>query len=123
MDVQGIFLEDASGLSRYNAVSVDKLVFVLDYMKNKSSFSGNFMNSLPVAGVSGSLKSFGKGTILENNFRAKSGYMERVMGYAGYLTTASGKEIAIAVLVNNFSCTNAEMRKMLEELLVSVATL
>lgn len=121
MDVQGIFLEDASGLSRYNAVSVDKLVFVLDYMKNKSSFSGNFINSLPVAGVSGSLKSFGKGTVLENNFRAKSGYMERVMGYAGYLTTASGKEIAIAVLVNNFSCTNAEMRKMLEDLMMDIA--
>jgi D-alanyl-D-alanine carboxypeptidase/D-alanyl-D-alanine-endopeptidase (penicillin-binding protein 4) len=121
MNVEGMFLEDASGLSRYNALSVDKLVFVLDYMKNKSSFSGNFVNSLPIAGVSGSLENFGKGTILENNFRAKSGYMSRVMGYAGYLTTASGKEIAIAVLVNNYPCTNAEMRKMLEELLVSVA--
>lgn len=123
MDVQGVFLEDASGLSRYNAVAVDKLVFVLDYMKNKSSFSGNFINSLPVAGVSGSLKSFGKGTMLENNFRAKSGYMERVMGYAGYLTTATGKEIAIALLVNNFSCNNAEMRRLLEDLMTDVAGL
>lgn len=121
MDIEGVFLEDASGLSRYNAISVDKLVFVLNYMKNKSSFSGNFVNSLSVAGVSGSLENFGKGTILENNFRAKSGYMSRVMGYTGYLTTTSGKEIAIAVLVNNYSCSNAEMRKLLEELLVSVA--
>lgn len=121
MDVGGLFLEDASGLSRYNALSADKLVFVLNYMKNKSSFSGNFIHSLPVAGVSGSLENFGKGTILEKNFRGKSGSMTRVMGYAGYLTTLSGKELAIAVIVNNYSSSNAEMRKMLEELMVSVA--
>lgn len=121
MEVEGLFLEDASGLSRYNALSVDKLVFVLNYMKNKSSFSGNFLNSLPIAGVSGSLENFGKGTILENNFKAKSGSMSRVIGYAGYLTTASGKEVAIAILVNNHSCSDAEMRKMIEGLLVTVA--
>jgi len=43
------------------------------------------------------------------------------MSYTGYLTTESGEELAFAVMVNNYNCSNSEMRKILEELLVSLA--
>jgi D-alanyl-D-alanine carboxypeptidase len=46
--------------------------------------------------------------------------MTRVMNYAGYLTTASGQELAFAVMVNHYDCTNGEMRKKLEKLLVEI---
>lgn len=123
MDTGGLFLKDGSGLSRYNAFTAGQLVFVLQYMKNNSQNFVDFENSLPVSGKSGSLENIGKNTPAENNLRAKSGYMERCMSYAGYVSTVSGKEIAFAVIVNNFSCSNAEMKKFLEKLMVGMSDL
>ena len=122
MDISGLHLADGSGLSRANAITAEQLVFVLQYIKTESNYNESFLRSLPVAGTSGSLKSFGLGTGLVGNLRAKSGYMSRVMSYAGYLTTESGQQLAFAVIVNNYNCTNSEMRKVLEEFLVSISS-
>jgi len=121
MDTGGMFLKDGSGLSRYNALTAGQLVFALQYMKNNSENFVVFENSLPVSGKSGSLESIGKNTPAEGNLRAKSGYMERCMSYAGYVTTISGREVAFDVCVNNYSCSNSEMRKILEELMVGMS--
>jgi D-alanyl-D-alanine carboxypeptidase/D-alanyl-D-alanine-endopeptidase (penicillin-binding protein 4) len=110
-------------LSRYNALTAQQLVFVLQFMKTNNANWAVFENSLPVSGKSGSLESIGKNTPAENNLRAKSGYMERCMSYAGYVTTVSGKDVAFAVIVNNFSCTNAQMRKILAEFMVGMSAL
>jgi D-alanyl-D-alanine carboxypeptidase/D-alanyl-D-alanine-endopeptidase (penicillin-binding protein 4) len=120
MEMSGLHIEDGSGLSRANSITAEQLVHVLQFMKTNSKNSESFIRSLPVAGESGSLKSFGKGTILEGNLKAKSGYMSRVMNYTGYLTTASGRELAFAVMVNNYNCSNTEMRDMLKEFFLSV---
>jgi len=120
MDISGLYLEDGSGLSRANAITPEQLVFVLQHM-HQSKNDKSFKQSLPIAGKSGTLKSFGKNTILEGKLKAKSGYMSRAMSYTGYLTTESGEELAFAVMVNNYNCSNSEMRKILEELLVSLA--
>ncbi len=120
INITGLNLEDGSGLSRANSITAKQLVSVLLHMHSQSKYSESFIQSLPVAGESGSLKSFGKGTELEGNLKAKSGSMLRVMGYCGYLDTESGQELAFAVMVNNYNCSNAEMRKMLENFLVSV---
>jgi D-alanyl-D-alanine carboxypeptidase/D-alanyl-D-alanine-endopeptidase (penicillin-binding protein 4) len=116
MDTQGLFLEDGSGLSRANSVTAGQLSFLLHHMKTESESSDVFIQSLPVAGKSGSLNSFGKGTSIEGKFAAKSGYMSRVMSYAGYLSKENGTELSVVVLVNNYTCSNSEMRKLLVDL-------
>jgi len=121
MDTGGMFLQDGSGLSRYNALTAGQLVYVLQYMKNNNKNFTVFENSLPVSGKSGSIENLGKDTPAEGNLRAKSGYMARCMSFAGYVTTVSGREVAFAVIVNNFACPNAEMRKILEELMVGMS--
>jgi len=121
MDTGGMFLKDGSGLSSYNALTAQQLVFVLQFMKTNNTNRAVFENSLPVSGKSGSLENIGKNTPAENNLRAKSGYMERCMSYAGYVTTFSGNDVAFAVIVNNFSCTNTKMRKILAEFMVGMS--
>lgn len=122
MSVEGMFLEDGSGLSRANGLTADQIMFVLKYMAQQSGFDDVFLKSLPLAGVSGNLTSFGKGTLLENNLAAKSGTMTRVFNYAGYLTSTSGREVAFVVMVNNYSCTPAEMKALLSRLLLRMTT-
>ncbi len=122
MTVSGMFLMDGSGLSRANGMTAGQLVFILRYMRNQSNHSALFQQSLPIAGVSGNLVSFGNGTLLEGNLHAKSGSMSRVMNYCGYLQTNAGREIAFAVLVNNYEGTPSEMRSMITELLLNLAS-
>jgi serine-type D-Ala-D-Ala carboxypeptidase/endopeptidase (penicillin-binding protein 4) len=121
MPVGGMFLLDGSGLSRANGMTAGQIVFILRYMRNQSQQYALFRQSLPMAGVSGNLVNFGNGTLLEGNLQAKSGTMSRVMNYCGYLQTASGREIAFAVLVNNYEGTPPGTRSMITELLQGIA--
>ncbi len=119
-DINGLFINDGSGLSRSNAVTAEHLTKIL-FMMNSDSLNKNaFINSLPIAGVSGSLKSLGRGTVLENNFRAKSGYITRARSYAGYMKAKSGKEICISLIINNFNGTPTETKKKMEQIFLKV---
>ncbi|MFP4472232.1 MAG: D-alanyl-D-alanine carboxypeptidase/D-alanyl-D-alanine-endopeptidase [Bacteroidales bacterium] len=120
MNTKGMFPEDGSGLSRANGITASQLAFVLEFMKSQSAFFGDFRQALPVSGISGNLKSFGPGSPLAGNFAAKSGYMARVMNYAGYLQTASGRELTVVVLVNNYTCSNGRMRELLENFMLEI---
>ncbi|MCB0481016.1 MAG: D-alanyl-D-alanine carboxypeptidase/D-alanyl-D-alanine-endopeptidase [Flavobacteriales bacterium] len=109
----GLFIVDGSGLSRFNAISASNLTELLYQMKDNR----DFRKSLPVAGESGTLSNMLKTGPAKGNLTAKSGYMERVRTYAGYVKTASGKEVAFALLVNNYGCTASEMKKKMEVLM------
>ena len=97
------------------------MVYLLKYMKLESEYFETFYNSMAVAGESGTLKNMFKGSIAEGNLRAKSGTINRVKGYSGYVTSKSGREIAFSMVVNNFSCTSREARAKLEQLMIALA--
>ncbi len=113
---------DGSGLSRSNAISASALTDLLIKMQSEKYYS-DFLSSLPVSGKSGTMISFGKGTILENNLTAKSGSMTRVRSYAGYVKAKTGKNLVFTILFNNYTCKNTEIRKICEEVIVKIAEL
>jgi D-alanyl-D-alanine carboxypeptidase/D-alanyl-D-alanine-endopeptidase (penicillin-binding protein 4) len=117
LPVDELFLYDGSGLSTVNAVSANFFVSLLSYM-DKSSNNSVFRASLPVAGKSGTIRNFLKGTSLEGRVQAKSGTISRVRAYAGYINT-NGNRFAFAVIVNNPNSTSTiETRKKIEEFLI-----
>lgn len=120
MNITGLYISDGSGLSRQNAVSASHFIGLLKYMK-KSKYYQSFYTSLPIAGRSGTLSKIGRGTAAENNVRAKSGTMTRVKSYAGYAKTKSGKEVAFAMVINNYNCYTSTVTKKLEKLMVEIA--
>ena len=119
-DINGLFINDGSGLSRSNAVTPEHLAKILFMMAVDSVNKAAFYNSLPIAGVSGSLKSLGKGSALENNFHAKSGYITRARSYAGYMKAKSGKEICVSLIINNYNGTPTETKKKMEQIFLKV---
>ncbi|MEN8225733.1 MAG: D-alanyl-D-alanine carboxypeptidase/D-alanyl-D-alanine-endopeptidase [Bacteroidota bacterium] len=121
MDIQGISLNDGSGLSQYNAITPRQMVFLLSYMKSQSEYFGIFYNSMAIAGETGTLKNMFKGSIAKGKLRAKSGTVSRVKAYAGYVTSQSGRDIVFSMVVNNFSCTSREARAKLEQLMTALA--
>lgn len=122
IDVSGFYMFDGSGISRYNAITVNQLVQLLTYMQH-SPDSATFISSLAVAGKSGTLSKMCLNSEAEGNIQGKSGTMSRVKSYAGYAQTRSGHTLIFAVIVNNFNCTSLEMRSKIENILNLMATL
>ena len=120
IDVEGMNITDGSGLSRSNLVTTRQQAAILQVISKQSWYSA-FDASLPVAGKEGSMSSLCKGTCAENNMRAKTGYINRARGYAGYVTTKSGKHVCFSILANNYTCTPTEMKRKLEKVLIAIA--
>ncbi len=102
VDMTGYFMGDGCGLSRSNTVSARQMAMILYHAAKHENFD-TFYKSLPVAGRSGTLSSIGSGTAAEGRVVAKSGTIDRVRNYAGYVNTRSGKRYAFAFFVNNYS--------------------
>ena len=122
LDMNGFFMNDGSGLSRFNAITASQIVSVLNYMKTKSAYSEDFYQSLPAAG-DGTLSKFSQQEFPNECLRAKSGSMTRVRSYAGYLTTISGRQLSFAIMLNNFSGSQSEAKRKIEEILVDLRKL
>jgi D-alanyl-D-alanine carboxypeptidase/D-alanyl-D-alanine-endopeptidase (penicillin-binding protein 4) len=92
---------DGSGLSRLNLVSADMMVRILKYMSRQKYFP-EFYDSLPIAGVDGTIAGRMKGTKAENNVHAKTGSIAYVRALSGYVRTADGEMIVFSMLANHF---------------------
>ncbi len=102
IETKRIFQVDGSGLSMKNALSPKFMVDILSYMNVQSPYSKSFLYTLATAGRNGTVASFMKGTALEGKAYVKSGSMERVQNYAGYIN-ANNKWYAFCIMVSNFS--------------------
>lgn len=123
LDISELYMVDGSGLSRANTVTPNFLCQLLCKMARDSSTYSAFYNSLPIAGKNGSMTNIGKGTFIETNLRAKTGYINRVRSYAGYVKTKSGKMLAFTIIVNNYTCSAKEAKQALEEFMIGLAEL
>ncbi len=122
VDLKGLEMEDGCGLSRKNKISTRQLCQMLKVISKEKSYDV-FCASLPVAGKSGGMAGMLKNTIAENNLKAKTGNMDEIKSYAGYVTTAGGKEVAFALVFNNYNCPNAEIKQKAEKLLLLISRL
>lgn len=108
---------DGSGLSRTNAVSPEFFGVVLEWMA-KSPLKNRFMNLFPVSGLSGTMKSFLAEPEFKGRFLLKTGSVNAVQTYAGYMVDNNGEPSHVIVfMANNFFCSRAELRTALMELL------
>jgi serine-type D-Ala-D-Ala carboxypeptidase/endopeptidase (penicillin-binding protein 4) len=115
-----LFMVDGSGLSRANTITPFFQANVCAKIFRDSLNYKIIYHSLPIAGKSGSMSNLGKGTFIENNMHAKTGYINRVRGYCGYFKSKSGKEISFSVLFNNYTFSPREAKNKLERFLVEI---
>jgi serine-type D-Ala-D-Ala carboxypeptidase/endopeptidase (penicillin-binding protein 4) len=97
---------DGSGLSRGNAVSPKTIGRLLVHAVSEPWFDA-FYSSLPLAGVSGTLKKRMRGTAAAGRCRAKTGTLIAVSALAGYCRSRTGHRIAFAILMNHVNIWGA----------------
>jgi D-alanyl-D-alanine carboxypeptidase/D-alanyl-D-alanine-endopeptidase (penicillin-binding protein 4) len=95
-----VVVSDGSGLSRYNSVTADTLVSVLQHVAREARHAAPFEATLPVAGQDGTLGSRMKGTAADGRARAKTGSMTGVRALSGYVRTKDGERLAFSVVIN-----------------------
>ncbi|MDW8296183.1 MAG: D-alanyl-D-alanine carboxypeptidase/D-alanyl-D-alanine-endopeptidase [Raineya sp.] len=114
VQTKGLLFNDGSGLSRLNTSTAYALCQMLAQMSKNEIF----LQTLPIAGVSGTLTNFGKNTFLQNNLKAKTGSMRGVIALAGYFTGKKGEKRCFVIVANQYEGKYATMRKKFEEILL-----
>jgi len=100
IDTTGMVLENGSGLSREERISALTLARLLQRAWQSSTMP-EFMASLPLAGVDGTMSRRLSDRAVKANAHIKTGSLGDVMSIAGYVTAKSGKRIIVVCMVNH----------------------
>ena len=116
----GIIQHDGSGLSRHNLITPEAVVQLYTYMGKQSKFSQAWRDSLTIGGVDGTLTNRFRGTRAAGNVRGKTGTIDQVSALSGYLTTASGEQLAFSFVVNGV-ISNPMRVSLIDDIVVDLA--
>jgi len=121
-DVSELDLVDACGLSTRDEAKAETFTDVLRAVYKKKYFT-EFYDSLVYPGdqdATGHLRTMGKTTPLEKNLRLKSGSLNGVRSYTGYLKTRKGRTLVFTSIMNNYSAPGTSLDKVHEALLLEL---
>jgi len=116
LDTTGIYMEDGCGLSRNDRISAFQLAKMLSIIQGKPYYD-DFLQSLPVSGYSGAMKHICAGKDTKGKIHCKTGHMDKVRAYSGYVQTQSGKWLCFSLIVNDYDMSAAEIRQEIEKVL------
>jgi D-alanyl-D-alanine carboxypeptidase/D-alanyl-D-alanine-endopeptidase (penicillin-binding protein 4) len=111
LPVQGVVIQDGSGLDRGNRVT-SKLFAALLLRMAQHPYAKNYYASMAVAGQRGTLSSYFRGTELEGRFSGKTGTISGVKAVSGMLATADGP-LYVSMISNGSAAPVAVMGKVL----------
>jgi len=100
VETKGLIIRDGSGLSHENRLTAAALAAVLVGMYRDFESYPEFMASLPIGGVDGTLDRRMVGGPAQRRIRAKTGHLDGVSSLSGYAFTHQGKVLAFSILVN-----------------------
>jgi len=98
VNIDGMRILDGSGLSADNLTTPSQMMQVLDFAYHHYGTSYEFISSLPIAGVDGTLK-HRMGNIARK-VRAKTGTISGVVSLAGYVVSGDKEPLAFVIMIN-----------------------
>jgi D-alanyl-D-alanine carboxypeptidase/D-alanyl-D-alanine-endopeptidase (penicillin-binding protein 4) len=110
---------DGSGLSRHDLVTPRAVVALLLHVQKQPWF-GAYFESLPVAGIDGTLEDRMKNSIAVGRLHAKTGSVEHVRTRSGYADLPSGRRLVFSFLSNNMGSKSHEATDALDALSIAM---
>lgn len=114
--MDGVRIVDGSGLSRSNRLTANFMASALQSMANNPYYASFF----PLAGQEGTLKGFLVGTPLEGYVAMKTGSMNGIQCYAGYVLDDDYAPTHVVVFMMNNLVSRDRARKDAQKLLLSL---
>lgn len=118
----GFVVRDGSGLSRSDYLSPEAIIDILDVMRRSPNFE-LFFQSLPSAGVDGTIGSRMRGTPAQGNLHAKTGTLPMVRSLSGYVRSADGRLLEFSILCNGWTAPQASVDRVADFIGVSLASM
>ena len=120
VDPQSYRLSDGSGLSRHNLAAPSAFVRVLAAMAT-SPTAKVYRDSLPISGISGSLRNRMKGTLAQGIVNAKTGSMSGVVSLSGYINPPKYSPLVFSIILNQHDRSTSQMVKVVDDIVVVLA--
>jgi D-alanyl-D-alanine carboxypeptidase/D-alanyl-D-alanine-endopeptidase (penicillin-binding protein 4) len=102
IDTTRILVADGSGVSHYNLLSPEMIVQLLTAATKSPDLFPLFYESLPIAGIDGTLARRMPLPPAAGNLRAKTGSISGVSTLSGYVKTRDGELLAFSIMMQNF---------------------
>jgi serine-type D-Ala-D-Ala carboxypeptidase/endopeptidase (penicillin-binding protein 4) len=102
-----LVIENGSGLSRHERISAANLGKLLVGAYN-SSVMPEFISSLPVAGVDGTMRRRLGASSAYGLAHIKTGFLREARGIAGYVLAASGQRYAVVSIINGEALVDSQ---------------
>jgi D-alanyl-D-alanine carboxypeptidase/D-alanyl-D-alanine-endopeptidase (penicillin-binding protein 4) len=116
LDFPELVLENGAGLSREEAISARHLGEVL-LTAWRSPFMPEFVSSLPISAMDGTLRKRFNGDGLDGQMHLKTGSLRDVRSVAGYVQDRAGRRMAVVCLHNNSRADTAAGQAVQEAVL------
>jgi D-alanyl-D-alanine carboxypeptidase/D-alanyl-D-alanine-endopeptidase (penicillin-binding protein 4) len=116
----GFVIRDGSGLSDQDLLTPETIVRVLDRIQRDTAFAV-YYNSMPIAGVDGTIDTRMKGTPAEGNVHAKTGTLAKARSLSGYVTTADGERLIFSILANNTTTPGSAVTSVADAIAAALA--
>ncbi|RMF86313.1 MAG: D-alanyl-D-alanine carboxypeptidase/D-alanyl-D-alanine-endopeptidase [Nitrospinota bacterium] len=113
-------LADGSGLSPLNRVTPAQIVHLLEQMYNRFTVQAEFLASLGIMGVDGSVKERLEQTPAQRRVRVKTGSLAGVSALSGYVETLQGELLAFSILMNRFACGLFQAMDLQDEMVLQM---
>jgi D-alanyl-D-alanine carboxypeptidase/D-alanyl-D-alanine-endopeptidase (penicillin-binding protein 4) len=110
---------DGSGLSRQNLVTPHALTRILEYADTQP-WGQRYQDTLPVAGLDGSLSERLRSTSGQGRVQAKTGSLGHVNSLSGYATTLSGDRVAFAIMANNHNLPSKRALETIDKIVTTI---
>lgn len=113
------YFTDGSGLSRKALVAPEAVIKLLEHMA-KSPYFNVYLDSLPVAGVDGTLSRRLENTPAEGAIHAKTGTITHVNALSGYMDLPSGEQLAFSIFGNAHSASAREGARAADQIALAI---
>lgn len=122
VDPKGYQLVDGSGMSRNNLVTPSALVQTLRIMAT-SPTAEFYQNSLPIGGVSGTLKRRFTDNSATGIVQAKTGTMRGATSLSGYISPPDYQPLVFSITINQSNLSTQELRQAVDEIVLLLTQL
>jgi len=112
----GLVLDNGSGLSRTERLPPRLLADVLRVM-HKSEWAPEFLSSLPIVGIDGTMRNRLKDSPATGRARVKTGTLRDVVSVAGYVRNADGELCILVGLINHPQASHKIARPVVDALI------
>ncbi len=113
------YFQNPSGFTRDNRISAFGMWKIMSHLRNDFKVQPEFLTSLPIAGIDGTLKKRMKNSPAERWVRAKTGFLTDVVSLTGYAGRSDGRVFTFTFIFNGTK-DEGSVRNFYDQMLIAL---